>query len=281
MQSREKMERYRKELEADTQRLTSGIDKSELPTLHEHRRETLILIQAEEELARSVAQLARSNETDRIVSPPKGDIHRRPAANGGGPDNAEEHRQHGVHLTEQGQYDAAIREFQAALQLMPTLMRAHLGLGAALAGKGDFDGAITEYRKVLNLHPDDADAHNNLGTALQRKGDVDGAITEYRAALQGHPDDPLVHFNLATALSQQDRTGEALKEYRTAIDLRPDFAEAYFNLGRLFQRTNQPREAAEAFRTFLKLAPDTPANRKWVEEARRFLSKASPHRRQR
>jgi tetratricopeptide (TPR) repeat protein len=275
MQSRDKLDTYRKELDGYTQRLNTNTDPSSLHTLLEYRRETLVLIESEEQVARNWVELARGPDLQHAPGPAKEDRHPKSSpsesAGTGGPGNAEEHRKLGAALNDQGKYDEALREFRLALQLMPTLTRAHLGLGAALQGKGDLEGAIAEYRKLLQHRPDDPDAHNNLGTVLQRKGDLTGAIAEYRAALHEHPDDALIHFNLGTALSVKGTDDEALAAYQTVVRLRPDFAPPYFYLGTLYKQKRQMREAAEAFRSYLKVAPNIPNNQRWIEEAQHFL----------
>ncbi len=276
MQARDKIDTYRKELDSYTQRLMIDGDRSGMRMLLEYRRETIVLIESEEQVARNWVELAHQPDADRKgISPSKSGRQRHGSPAGpvetGKPSNAEEHRKHGAALNDQGHYDEAIQEFGAALQLMPTLTRAHLGLGAAKQGKGDLDGAIAEYRSVLRLQPDDSDAHNNLGTALQQKGDMDGAITEYRIALQRQPEDALIHFNLGTALSVKGVEEQALTEYRTTLRLRPDFAPAYFYLGTVLKQKRQMREAAEAFRSYLQLAPNTAEHQTWIDEAQRFL----------
>jgi tetratricopeptide (TPR) repeat protein len=272
MQSRDKIDAYRKELDSYTQRLMTE-DSSGVRRLLEYRRETFVLIESEEQVARNWIELAHQPDTEaKGLSSSKGArSHTVAPAMPNTPGNAEEHRKRGAALNDQGQYDEAIREFQIALKLVPTLVRAHLGLGAAKQGKGDLEGAIAEYRTVLRVQPHDSDAHNNLGTVLQQKGDMEGAIAEYRLALQGQPDDPLIHFNLGTALSVKGVEEQALTEYRTTVRLRPDFAPAYFYLGTILKQRRQMREAAEAFRNYLKLAQTTTDQEKWIEEAQRFL----------
>jgi hypothetical protein len=49
MQSRAKLQGYRKELDADTQRLATNTDPSRVSRLLEYRRETLVLIESEEQ----------------------------------------------------------------------------------------------------------------------------------------------------------------------------------------------------------------------------------------
>ena len=274
--ARDRIDGYRKEVEADTRRLTDSKDTSEVQAIAQHRREVLSFIDTEEQLARTWFTLMGAEVTIQSQATPSTEAGKRKQiqpkpAPAGAPDNAEEHRKKGVLLNEQQNYDAAIPEFRLALRLMPDLPRAHLGLGAALQGKGDLDSAITEYRTVLGAHPDDADAHNNLGTALQRKGDLDGAIAEYRTALRYLPDDVSSHFNLGTALSAKGETEEAVAEYRTVIGLNPDFVQAYFNLGSLLKGLDQPADAAKALRSYLQLAPNTPGNKPWIEKAQNIL----------
>ena len=65
--------------------------------------------------------------------------------------------------------------------------QAHSNLGAALKAQGDLDAAIDSYNAALQLKPNYPDAHNNLGNALQEQGDLNAAIDSYNAALQLKP----------------------------------------------------------------------------------------------
>ena len=55
-------------------------------------------------------------------------------------------------------------------------------LAEALRENGEVDAAIAAFQAAIRLEPDDGLTHKNLGLALQRKGDLDGAIAEFRAA---------------------------------------------------------------------------------------------------
>jgi tetratricopeptide (TPR) repeat protein len=286
---RDKIEGYRKEVEADSTQLASLSDPSEVNKVTQHRRDALDLIETEAQLLRTWGLLLGAQGPRRPPPPSQRNTgshepSRSPQVQAGGSDNAEEHRKKGVSLNKDGQYDAAAAEFRLALQLVPSLPHAHLGLGVALQGKGDLDGAIAEYRTELQARPEDGDAHNNLATVLQSKGDLEHAIAEYRTALRLKPDDALMHFDLGTALAAKDQVEESIAEYQTAIRLRPDFAEAYFDLGSLLKTKGQTAEAADALQSYLKLAPDTPANKQWIEQAKRMLQeigeKPRRHRRQ-
>jgi tetratricopeptide (TPR) repeat protein len=282
--ARDKIDGYRKDLDAATQRLAAAHERSELQTIAQHRRDLMSFIDTEEQMAHTWSALVGAEEMRRPDTAPgkEASKHKKSQskpAHAGAPDNAEEHRKKGASLNAQGNYDAAIPEFRQALSLMPDLTRAHLGLGEALQGKGDLQGAMAEYKTALSKQPDDPDAHTALGTLLQGKGDLEGAIAEYRTSLRQRPDDALTHFNLGTALAAKGQVEEAVTEYRTAIRLNPDLVEAYFDLGSLLKANAQTKEAADAFREYVKRAPDTPANKKWIEQAQAFLTETGEQRR--
>lgn len=270
----DKIAGYRKEIAADTENLSTMTSREQAQPILEHRRERLKLIDVEERFAHTWSVLAGIQDAPgHSDTVPK-------AGRTGTPGNAEEHRKKAASLTEEGKYDDAIAQFRLALQLMPTMVGARIGLGAALQGKGDLDGAISQYRLLLDQHPNDAGVHMNLGTALQKQGNLDGAIAEYRIALHHRPDYALGHFNLGTALATKSLTDEAITEYRTAIRLNPDLVHAYFDLGSLLKDKDQPKEAADAFREYVRRAPNTPAHQPWIQKAEAFLADRYEKRRQ-
>jgi tetratricopeptide (TPR) repeat protein len=278
MLTREKIDAYQKELDNDQRRLAASKNKEDAKFVLQHRGDILMLMDTEEQLAHTWTSLLDMREGKYPEGRAKQETGAQNKNRPRTPGNAEEHRKKGVLLTQQEHYDEALAEFRLALQLMPDLDRAHLGLGAALQGKGDLEGAIAEYRMLLKRHPNDPDAHNNLGSALQQKGDIAGAISEYRAALQSQPDDALTHYNLGTALSTKGQVDEAVGEYRTAIRLNPDLLQAYFDLGSLLKESDQTREAVDAFREYVRRAPNTSANQPWIKQAQAYLENVGKRR---
>lgn len=281
IRAEEALGRLHRELETKTLELAGLSSKPEADAVLQQRQQVLNQLEVEQQLARTWVTLAEAEDVAHAKAPRTGkagkqgkDSPAHPSA--GDAAGAEAHRKKGVLLNEQGQYDAAIIEFRAALRLQPSLARSHLGLGYALQGKGNLEEAVTEYRSTIRLQPDDADAHTNLGTALQAKGDLQGAITEYRTALQYQPNDALIHFNLGTALAERGEADEAIREYRKVLRLQPDFAPGHFNLAVRLKAKGSATEAVKEFRDYLNLAPNTPANQKWIEEARAHIAELEP-----
>jgi hypothetical protein len=94
---------------------------------------------------------------------------------------------------------------------------AHNNLGDALFQKGSVDAAITQYQTALQINPDYTQAHNNLGNALLQNGKVGEAITQYQMTLAIKPDYPEVQNNLAWVLATSPQA--SLRNGDQAVEL--------------------------------------------------------------
>jgi tetratricopeptide (TPR) repeat protein len=75
------------------------------------------------------------------------------------PLSAEEHLQLGIAYEKKGEFDNAIREYEAAKKETP---RAYYYLGNAYFQKREFGKAESYYKKAINKEASNADAYNNL-----------------------------------------------------------------------------------------------------------------------
>jgi tetratricopeptide (TPR) repeat protein len=130
----------------------------------------------------------------------------------------------------QGNWDVAMRHFDAALRANPRDAKTYNNIGSVAYRKGDLDGAIDSYRKALNLDPRIPTAHNNLALVLIQLGKTHDAIDHYRQAIRFDPDYADAYDNLATALMKIDRVDEAIGNYLRAVAIKPGFAAAHYNL---------------------------------------------------
>ena len=87
-------------------------------------------------------------------------------------------------MAQQGKWNAAIPQFERALQLNPDSAEAHNNLGLALAQQKKWDAAIAHYERALQLNPDSAETHQNLGVALAAQGKLDEAMQHFQQALK-------------------------------------------------------------------------------------------------
>ena len=86
--------------------------------------------------------------------------------------NAEDHYYAGIDFFGEGKIEAAIAEYNRALELDPKFSDALHGLAQAYHAREDFDRTIEAARRILELNPDDILAWTTISRAYQRKGMV-------------------------------------------------------------------------------------------------------------
>jgi tetratricopeptide (TPR) repeat protein len=108
--------------------------------------------------------------------------------------------------------NAAIADYDRALQLDPRRFDAYNNRGSTKRKKGAFDAAIADYNRALELMPNNADLYNNRGDAERAKGDFSAAIADYNRALKLNPKHSEANKRLRTAQAELQRAKKASRE---------------------------------------------------------------------
>jgi tetratricopeptide (TPR) repeat protein len=161
----------------------------------------------------------------------------------------------GIGYLDQGQFDQAIAEFQAALQIAPDNAQAHYNLGLAYQKQDKLDEAAAAYQKAIQANPNLADVHNNLGLIYKVQGKLDQALASYQEAIRLAPDDDTAHYNLALLYDAQGELDQSILEYEQAVGLNPDNADAYYNLGRAYYQQGTLDKAIGAWKESIRIVP--------------------------
>jgi len=154
-----------------------------------------------------------------------------------------------------GELGFAIREYQAALELVPNDAYLHFGLGEAYRRKEMYDEAEQQFLRALELDPDQSDARLNLavvylqqerwpeaieantamverpvfirpsralvnrGWAHYKSGDLKAAERDFREALKGSGAAHHAHLNLGIVLSEKGEILEAVTHFNRVLEL--------------------------------------------------------------
>jgi tetratricopeptide (TPR) repeat protein len=169
------------------------------------------------------------------------------------------HKLLGMALSAQGRNEAAIQQFQKALEIEPRSNAANYNLGIALAQQGRLAEAMSYYRRSLELQPNSAAVHCALATVLAMQGRFDEALTHYRRSLQLDPHDALAHEGLAGVLMAQGRLDEAMAHCQRALAIQPNLAMAHNNLGNILARRGQVDEALTHYQRAFEIQPNLAA----------------------
>jgi tetratricopeptide (TPR) repeat protein len=128
---------------------------------------------------------------------------RAPASDG------QSHFRLGLILERQQKPAEAMRAYEEALALDPTLGKAEVNLGTLLARAGKLDEARVHLERGVARDPLSAVGMTNLGQVAQLQGRVDEALALYARALQVEPGNTEARRSAAQALQAAGRTEDA------------------------------------------------------------------------
>lgn len=141
-------------------------------------------------------------------------------------------------LLQTGNYQAAIENYNQALQITPSLAEAYLGRGLAKRRLGDNQGAIDDYTRVIQLQPNNALAYHNRGVVRAVLGQHQQALTDYTQAILINQNDATAYLNRGRSrFAVGDKMG-AIKDYDQSLQRNQNNSLgwhyrgiAYFDLG--------------------------------------------------
>lgn len=185
------------------------------------------------------------------------------------PQNSEMLYMAGLIMLEQEKPEAAINNFQAAVEQDPDLIEAWLELGKIFAERNNkiamlyFDNALrVDSTNVTALHDKAYYLSNNLN-------DLEGALQLYRKIVIHHPLYADGYFNAGLLYLDMNNFEEAYKQFDMAAKASPTFIRAYYYRGVASQFLGNLNAAKADYEQTLRMAPDFEA----AQEALRDLQK--------
>jgi tetratricopeptide (TPR) repeat protein/predicted Ser/Thr protein kinase len=165
----------------------------------------------------------------------------------------------GADLWRRGEYNLAVRQYEAAVELDPDFGIAHSALGGAFMsfrfnerakGRQHLERALalahrTTDRERLVIEIEHA---RDLGTAEETE-------RLYRLYLSQYPDDAVAHYGFGTVLMQRERPREAIEQLGEAVRIVPTFAGAYVNLATCRAQLGEHRLALADYDKAFALEP--------------------------
>ena len=147
---------------------------------------------------------------------------------------------------------------QKALELDPTLARAHAVLGLNKSSYAwDFSGAEAEYRKALELDPSDATAHQWFSIHLASIGErAQEAIDEANRAHQLDPLSPIMAVAQMEAYAGARQFDKAIEIGTRLIRDNPSFAAGHSYLASMYWAAHKYPQAVQETNTAAQFAGD-------------------------
>jgi len=120
--------------------------------------------------------------------------------------------------------------------------------GAILQSQGKQDDAVAKYEEALRLDPELALAYVNIGRVSQAKGDKAGAVEQFEKAIAVDPLFADAYTEWGLQLAEDNQIAKAIEMYHKAIEVNSNYAIAYNNLGYALETQGKRAEAIENYR---------------------------------
>ncbi len=163
-----------------------------------------------------------------------------------------------------GNFDQSASILNSALTIDPRQALLWLSLGETYRLSGDYAKAIRAYQKAIEIKPTVGAYHNNLADAYYKSKRVDDALSEYAIAAQVDNNGAAVYiFNIGAVLTNNSRALEAISAFTLVIKLDPAKADAYYQKGVNLiglatlqgKRVVSPLGTRAALQKYLELSP--------------------------
>jgi len=129
-------------------------------------------------------------------------------------------------------------------------------LGLKLLGENRADAAIEQFNKAINLRPEWPPTYLDRGRAYQKQGDCPAAIRDYTKFLQMRPQNAFGHIDRGQCYVRLSDDNHALQDFNAAIGLKTDAVNAYFGRAYIHMRRNEFRLAVADFDACIRFAPE-------------------------
>jgi tetratricopeptide (TPR) repeat protein len=146
-----------------------------------------------------------------------------------------------AHLN-RGEYEEAVKEFEAAAKGDPKIPFLHFNLGLAYVHKQDYERARAEFKKDIALEPDTPFSYEQLASVESNAGNDDEAAKNFRSVLKLNPQSITAHMGLAKIEEHRHRYPAALSELDQIVRIDTGNAAAHYLRGQVLMHMGRGDE---------------------------------------
>ena len=142
--------------------------------------------------------------------------------------------------------------------LVDALSNSALSRGISFYQQGNYDAAVKEFQRSIALSPNSSytqDSYDYLVQSLLNLNRTDDAIKTYKQAIRLDPTNDSYHVNLGNIYFSVSRYDDAAAEYNQAVRLDPTSALNWYSLGQAYNQTGNYAGAEQAFKKISGQSP--------------------------
>jgi tetratricopeptide (TPR) repeat protein len=133
---------------------------------------------------------------------------------------------------------------------------AHYRCGYFYQNQGDSQAAIRQYNEAIRLNPSYMEAFFNRGNAYRKSQNLDAALRDYTAAIRLQPRFLFAYMNRADLYVALGKSDSALNDLGTALRIDPTFADAYYFRGKIYMHAERLEEAVQDYTEAIRFFTD-------------------------
>ncbi len=171
----------------------------------------------------------------------------------------------GARLYEQGQYSAALQQFQKVINTDPNNADGYYNLAATNHRLGNQRGDAAQiaqaealYNQCLDHDPNHVECHRGLAVLLIDTGRPDRAFALMKNWAAQNPDFAEPRIELARLYEEVSDSGTALRYLEDAVQKNPNNSRAWLALGRLREQSGDLNQAVQNYQRSLALNNSQP-----------------------
>ena len=169
----------------------------------------------------------------------------------------------------QGQSQAAIKDYQLAIQANPAKAAPYNSLGKTYFDLGQVQLALENYGKAIERDNSQVEFHVNQGAAYGAAGQIQKAIESLNKAEEADPNFDNLYLNRSLAYNNIREYNLALKDINKYLELKPKDASMWFEKAVTHRNMGAINEAIQAFNTAINL--DSSVAAFYLERGRTYL----------
>jgi tetratricopeptide (TPR) repeat protein len=180
------------------------------------------------------------------------------------------HEMSGEIMESMKNYDGAVVEYKKAVGMSPQQPGTHYKLGNAYWLLGEWDAAIKEFEAELVNDPSNCEAEGQMGNILiEQRTSFEEGLAAVDKALAICPNQTQARVDRGRALLKLNRNEEAVKDLQAAEQSTPDDARVHFFLAQGYRGLGRADDAQREMSIFSKLEENARSGR--AERAREVL----------
>jgi tetratricopeptide (TPR) repeat protein len=174
------------------------------------------------------------------------------------PDFAEAFYSRGCAYSGSGDHGQAINDFSEAMRLMPRMQEAFNARASSYYAQKDNQRALADFGEAIRLNPDYAQAFKNRSLVYRDMKNYDRALADLDNAGRLDPENAEIRFGRALVHFYRKDPGRAADDLTSAIRLNPSYAEAFFWRGTVRSSQGDHNGAIADWQRARELDPDSP-----------------------